>query len=51
MYKIPSDVGDGVNRAWTIFRSKKLFDFGFSDPSQLGITNNGQFTYTKSGDK
>ncbi len=51
MYKIPSDVGDGVNKSLDDFRSKKLFDFGFSDPSQLAITNNGQFTYTKSGDK
>jgi hypothetical protein len=51
VYKIAADVGDGVNKGLDDFRNKKLFDFGFSDPSQLAITNNGSVTYTKSGDK
>jgi hypothetical protein len=51
VYKIAADVGDGVNKNLDDFRNKKLFDFGFSDPGQLAIANNGSFTYTKSGDK
>ena len=50
-YKVPGDVGDALNKGLDDFRSKKLFEFGFSDPSKLEIQNNGAFTYTKSGDK
>jgi Domain of unknown function (DUF4340) len=47
-YKIASDVGDGLNKTLDDFRNKKLFDFGFSDPTRLEIKG---VTYTKSGDK
>ena len=48
IYKIASDVGDGLNKGLEDFRNKKLFDFGFSDPSKVVLQN---ATYTKSGDK
>jgi hypothetical protein len=48
VYKVTSDLGDGLNKGLDDFRNKKLFDFGFSDPAKLEI--NG-VTYTKSGDK
>ncbi len=48
VYKITSDVGDGLDKALDDFRNKKLFDFGFSDPSRIEIRGT---TYTKSGDK
>lgn len=48
VYKISSDVGDALNKSLDDFRNKKLFDFGFSDPSKLEV--NGT-TYDKSGDK
>jgi hypothetical protein len=51
VYKIAADVGDSLNKDLDDFRNKKLFDFGFSDPSKLDIVNNGSFAYTKSGDK
>ena len=52
VYKVPGDVGDAVNKGLDDFRNKKLYDFGFSDPSKLEIVNNGvAATYTKSGDK
>ncbi|HUA63816.1 MAG TPA: DUF4340 domain-containing protein [Verrucomicrobiae bacterium] len=52
VYKIPGDVGDAVNKGLDDFRNKKLYDFGFSDPSKLEIVNNGAASaYTKSGDK
>lgn len=48
VFKISSDVGDALDKSLEDFRNKKLFDFGFSDPTQLTV--NG-VTYTKSGDK
>jgi len=48
VYKIASDVGDGLNKSLDDFRNKKVFDFGFSDPNKLEIKGT---VYTKSGDK
>ena len=48
IYKVSSDVGDGLNKGLDDFRNKKLFDFGFSDPTKLEVKG---ATYTKSGDK
>lgn len=48
IYKVSSDVGDALDKSLDDFRNKKLFDFGFSDPSKLEV--NGT-TYDKSGDK
>jgi hypothetical protein len=48
VYKIPSDVGDALDKGLDDFRNKKLFDFGFSDPGKLEV--NGA-VYAKSGDK
>jgi hypothetical protein len=48
VYKITSDVGDALDKGLDDFRNKKLFDFGFSDPTKLDV--NGA-VYTKSGDK
>src|SRR6185312_3673242 len=53
IYKITSDVGDALDKGLDDFRNKKVFDFGFSDPSKLDIKNgtSAPVTYTKSGDK
>jgi hypothetical protein len=48
IYKITSDVGDGLDKSLDDFRNKKLFDFGFSDPTKIEFKS---ATYTKSGDK
>lgn len=48
VYKIMSDIGDGLNKGLEDFRNRKLFDFNFDDPSKLEIS--GQ-VYDKSGDK
>ena len=48
MYKIATDVGDALDKGLDDFRNKKLFDFGFSDPTKLDV--NGA-VYTKTGDK
>jgi hypothetical protein len=47
-YKIASDVGDALDKGLDDFRNKKLFDFGFSDPSKVDVKG---ASYTKSGDK
>lgn len=47
-YKLPSDAGDALDKGLDDFRNKKLFDFGFSDPSKIELKG---ATYTKSGDK
>ena len=46
--KVPADLGDGLDKAVDDFRNKKLFDFGFSDPSQVAV---GSQVFQKSGDK
>jgi hypothetical protein len=48
IYKIPSDVGDALDKGRDDFRNKKLFDFGFSDPTKLEVKG---VSYTKTGDK
>jgi Domain of unknown function (DUF4340) len=57
IYKITSDVGDALDKSVDDFRNKKIFDFGFSDPTKVEIRNGAisgmtpVVTYTKSGDK
>ncbi len=52
IYKVTSDIGDGLDKGIDDFRSKKLFDFGFNDPSKLEIHHGtAQATYQKSGEK
>jgi len=48
VYKIVSDIGDGLNKDVEAFRNKKVFDFGFNDVTKVEI--NGQ-AYDKAGDK
>ena len=47
-FKVASDVGDAVDKEADDFRNKKLFEFGFSDPSKIELKG---AVYTKSGDK
>ncbi len=52
IYKVTSDLGDGLDKALDDFRNKKLLDFGWNDPNKLEIhTGTTQATYQKSGDK
>jgi hypothetical protein len=48
IYKVPNDLGDGLNKGMDDFRNKKLFDFAWSDPTKVQI---GTAVYQKSGDK
>jgi Domain of unknown function (DUF4340) len=48
VYKVAGDLGDSFTKGVDDYRNKKLFDFGFNDPTKVEI--NG-VTYQKSGDK
>jgi len=48
IYKANADLGDALDKRLDDFRNKKLFDFGFSDPSKVELKG---VTYTKDGDK
>jgi hypothetical protein len=53
VYKAPGDLGEGVDKKLDDFRNKKLFDFGWSDPTRVDVRNasGAAVSYTKSGDK
>lgn len=52
VHKIFSDIGDGLDKGLEDFRNKKLFDFGWSDPSRIEVREHGKtVVYQKSGDK
>ena len=49
-YKIASDLGQALAKSVDDFRNKKIFDFGFSDPSRINVQQPGSDkTYTLSG--
>jgi hypothetical protein len=48
VYKVAADVADALDKGLDDFRNKKLFDFGFSDPSKVELK---AITYSKIGDK
>lgn len=52
IYRVTSDLGDGLDKGLDDFRNKKLLDFGWNDPNKLEIrSGTSQATYQKSGDK
>jgi hypothetical protein len=52
VYKVAGDLGDGLDKGLDDFRNKKVFDFGWSDPSKIEVRDGARQTvYTKSGDK
>jgi len=48
VYKTTAELGEGLDKSVDVFRNKKLFDFGFSDPAQVGV---GAQVFQKSGEK
>ncbi len=52
VFKIAYDVGEGLNKSIDDFRNKKLFDFGFSEPSSVSVRDGDkQYAFQKSGEK
>jgi hypothetical protein len=51
VFKMTADLGTGVDKSLDDFRNKKLFDFGFNDPSKIEMHANGKFFgFQKGGD-
>jgi hypothetical protein len=49
-YKVASDLGQGLDKSLDEFRSKKLFDFGFDDPSKVEMHDGSKaYFLTKGG--
>lgn len=48
VHKLTGDVGDGLDKKADDFRNRKLFDFGWSDPTKVQA---GAAVYAKTGDK
>ena len=52
IYKITSELGEGLDKPLDDFRNKKLFDFAFNDPTRIEIHDGARTAvYQKSGDK
>jgi hypothetical protein len=52
VYKVSKDLGTGVDKGLDDFRNKKIFDFGFSDPSKIDFKDGTRTaTYQKFSDK
>jgi hypothetical protein len=50
IYKVPSDVGQGLDKSADDFRNKKLFDFGFDEPSKVELHDGAKaYFFTKGG--
>ncbi len=51
VYKVTEELALGADKSLDDFRNKKLFDFGFNDPSKIEMHANGKFFgFTKGGD-
>jgi hypothetical protein len=51
VYKVPTDLGTGVDKGLDEFRTKKLLDFGFNDPGKIELRAEGKsYTFQKSGE-
>ena len=51
-HKVPADLGDGVSKSLADFRQKKIFDFGWTDPTKVEVKDGGATrSLTKDGGK
>lgn len=50
IYKVSADLGKEVDKPLDDFRNKKIFDFGFTDPTKIDLQQGGSDrTYARSG--
>jgi hypothetical protein len=51
VFKVPAELGEALNKGLDDFRNKKLFDFGFNDPSKVEMkAGDTTYVFTKSGE-
>jgi hypothetical protein len=52
IHKVADDLGQGVDKALEDFRNKKLFDFGFAEPTKVEVRDGtNTYAFQKSGEK
>jgi hypothetical protein len=52
VFKVASDLGEALNKSLDDFRNKKLFDFGFTEPSSITMRDGTKnYNFQKSGEK
>ncbi|MGE5569875.1 MAG: DUF4340 domain-containing protein [Rhodospirillales bacterium] len=52
VYRTTSDVGEALDKGLEDFRNKKVFDFGWNDPTKVEVRDGGKHAvYEKSGEK
>jgi hypothetical protein len=49
IYKVPSSLGQAMDKGLDDFRNKKLFDFGFSEPNRIEIHDGGKSYFLTRG--
>jgi Domain of unknown function (DUF4340) len=49
VYKVASDVGQALDKSVDDFRTKKLFDFGFTDPDKIAFRDDAKTYYLTKG--
>jgi hypothetical protein len=50
-YKVSKTVGDGLDKPVDTYRNKKIFDFGFSDPTHIEVIDGGKTSvFDKNGE-
>jgi len=51
VYKVSKAVGDALDKPVDAYRNKKIFDFGFSDPTHIEVADSGKTSvFDKSGE-
>ena len=51
-YRLEGNLGEALAKSLQDFRNRKLFDFGFNDPSRVEVKDGAtSFVFTKSGDQ
>ena len=51
VYKVPKVLGDGLDKPVDNYRNKKVFDFGFSDPTRIEVIDGTKTSiYDKAGE-
>jgi hypothetical protein len=52
VFKVAADLGEALNKGLDDFRNKKLFDFGFTEPSSITMRDGTKnYNFQKSGEK
>ena len=51
VYKVSKTVGDGLDKPVDTYRNKKIFDFGFSEPTHIEVADGGKTSiFDKNGE-